>query len=312
MKLSLTTTAIGIFILITSCTSNRYVQNEYVSRTPNGIAINETLICDQTEISNFHWLEYRQWTKNTFGENSEEYKSTMPDTNVLMAIKEFRNYKDLYFRHPVFRDYPIVGISQKQAENYSQWRSDRVFENILIRDGVLQFNTNPTRENHFTIAKYFEGDYYQKVGDSADYRLEKVIPDMSRAYPVFKLPDTKERLMVLDYVDSTDHLFHSERPKKYHKWREENLPFQLAIARADSALQVPYRNIDSNPDKHDRYRLILDSRGNVAEWGAETNITYGGGWPHNVEYIMANDAVNSNNVNAWTGFRNVCTWRRWE
>lgn len=312
MKSNFTTTIFGTLFLITSCSTNRYIQNEHVSDTPNGIAINETLICDQTEISNFMWLEYQFWNKSTFGENSEEYLSTLPDTNVMYLVKEIRNHKDYYFRHPAFRNYPVVGITQEQAQKFSQWRSDRVFEQLLIRDGIISFNKYKTRDNYFTIEKYFKGEYYLRIGDSSNYTLELVTPDLSRAYPVFKLPNAEERLLVLDYVDSTDYRYHREKEKNYTKWRENNLPFQLAVASADSTVQIPYRAIQNNPDKRNRYKLILDSRGNVAEWGAENNITYGGGWPHNVEYIMDKDSVISPTPNAWTGFRNVCVWKKWE
>jgi hypothetical protein len=64
-------------------------------------------------------------------------------------------------------------------------------------------------------------------------------------------------------------------------------------------------------DTRNRFNLIHESRGNIAEWGAETNITYGGGWSHNVSYIMSKDTVSVTSPNAWTGFRNVCEWKKW-
>ena len=77
------------------------------------------------------------WTERVFGKTSEEFKSTLPDTSVwkmknytCLTMSVLENY---YLRHPMYRNYPLVGISQKQAIAFSKWRSDRVFEYILIK-----------------------------------------------------------------------------------------------------------------------------------------------------------------------------------
>lgn len=47
---------------------------------PGTIQINDTLYADETEISNFSWLEYEMWTAAIYGKNSKEHIATLPDT----------------------------------------------------------------------------------------------------------------------------------------------------------------------------------------------------------------------------------------
>ena len=42
-----------------------------------------------------------------------------------------------YLRHPAFADYPVVGVSWKQAVEFSNWRTDRVNEQILEEKGFI-------------------------------------------------------------------------------------------------------------------------------------------------------------------------------
>jgi len=46
----------------------------------------------------------------------------------------------MYFiilRHPAYRDYPVVGVSWLQATAYTEWRTDRVNEMIMAREGLI-------------------------------------------------------------------------------------------------------------------------------------------------------------------------------
>jgi formylglycine-generating enzyme required for sulfatase activity len=42
-----------------------------------------------------------------------------------------------YLRHPAYQDYPVVGVSWNQANDYCQWRTDRSNEYILQQKGLL-------------------------------------------------------------------------------------------------------------------------------------------------------------------------------
>lgn len=299
-----------LFISV-ACKQIEYVENPYAQYTPNGIAVNDTLICDQTEVSNFNWMEYRFWLKKTFGEDSPQYLSSAADTTIWDSLTCQKALKDYYGSHPAYKSYPVVGITQQQARDFSQWRSDRVFENYLIREGVIKPNPKQNASNYFSVERYFRGTYFDIAADTLPLNADiyRIRPDMNQRYPQFGLPDDSMRVAILNYVDVSDYLFHQKKAKKYQKWRETHLPFMLAIDGCETEPMRPdtYEDLD----KRSRFLMIYDSRGNAAEWGETENLTYGGGWPHNVEYIMSKDTVSSVGANAWTGFRNVCVWKTW-
>lgn len=101
---------------------------------PGTIQINDTLYADVTEISNFSWLEYEIWTAAIYGKNSKEHIATLPDTLCWREKLAYNEpYVQYYYRHVAYRDYPVVGISYNQAQNYCKWRTERVNSFLTIK-----------------------------------------------------------------------------------------------------------------------------------------------------------------------------------
>ena len=42
-----------------------------------------------------------------------------------------------YLRHPGYAEYPVVGVNWIQAVQFCQWRTDRVNESVLEREGYI-------------------------------------------------------------------------------------------------------------------------------------------------------------------------------
>jgi len=142
---------------------------------------------DRTEVSNFHWLEYVYWMKRVYYKSYPHiYKKSLPDTLVWRSPLSYREkFIDYYFRHPAYRDYPVVGVSWIQANDFCKWRTDRVNEAILVREGILnwhfadgelnevasandpkyasKFRSAP--ENMFNTDSYLAGQYNQTTKD---------------------------------------------------------------------------------------------------------------------------------------------------
>ena len=131
---------------------------------------------DETEISNFHWCEYLYWVGRTYIDFPMIYKKALPDTLCWREKLGFNEkYVEYYLRHPAYRDYPVVGVSWNQANDFAAWRTDRVNEYILIREGILLMNPNQQNEP-FTTDAYFAGQYEQGLnpqGQIADLNPSK-------------------------------------------------------------------------------------------------------------------------------------------
>jgi len=154
---------------------------------------------DETEIRNLDYLEYLHWTKRVFVVNGTEelsriYFDALPDTLVWRDPLAYNEpYVQYYLRHPAYRDYPVVGVSWLQASNYAKWRTDRVNESILIRQGVLQepsFDPN----NFYTDEAVLTGQYDSEVRTSWLRRGEARPLNMEDGYilPRYRLPTEAE------------------------------------------------------------------------------------------------------------------------
>ncbi len=116
---------------------------------------------DETEVANVHYLEYLYWLDRVFGdEYPEVYKRALPDTLVWRdRLSYTENYVELYLRHPAYQQYPVVGINWLQATDFCAWRTDRVNEQILVREGILRTNPSQKAEDNFNTDAYLAGQY---------------------------------------------------------------------------------------------------------------------------------------------------------
>ena len=120
---------------------------------------------DETEVSNIDYREYLYWINRVFGESYPEvYLNALPDT---LVWREELTYNEpmveTYFRHPSYDDYPVVGVSWLQANDFSRWRTDRVNEMLLIEKGILNENPDQKDEDNFNTESYLVGQYQGNV-----------------------------------------------------------------------------------------------------------------------------------------------------
>jgi formylglycine-generating enzyme len=155
---------------------------------------------DQTEIRNLDYLEYLYWLRRVFGTDYPEvYKRALPDTLVWREKLAFNEpYVDYYLRHPAYREYPVVGVNWTKATNYCSWRTDRVNEYILIREGVLKIDPNQSNEENFNTDAYLAGQYQGMIkNDLVDINptssgSRKVRMEDGILLPNFRLPTEAE------------------------------------------------------------------------------------------------------------------------
>ncbi len=116
---------------------------------------------DETEVANVHYLEYLYWLDRVFGTDYPEvYKKALPDTQVWRSKLAYNEpMVELYLRHPAYQYYPVVGVNWLQANDFAAWRTDRVNEQILIREGILRVNPAQVNEDNFNTDAYLAGQY---------------------------------------------------------------------------------------------------------------------------------------------------------
>jgi len=154
---------------------------------------------DETEVSNFSYLEYLYWTNRVFGPTFPDiYQKALPDTLVWREKLAYNEpYVEYYLRHPSYRDYPVVGIDWLQANEFCAWRTDRVNEFILIREGLLEHTPVSTDQDYFSTEAYLSGKWqgqlkqklpsFNNESPERDVRMEDGI-----FLPKYRLPTEAE------------------------------------------------------------------------------------------------------------------------
>lgn len=116
---------------------------------------------DEAEVSNLDYQEYIYWLNRVYGENYPSVvHNALPDTLVWLNKLSYNEpLVETYFRHPSYRNYPVVGVSWIQANDYAKWRSDRVNEQLLIDAGILDYDPDQKDDNNFNTEAYLAGQY---------------------------------------------------------------------------------------------------------------------------------------------------------
>jgi gliding motility-associated lipoprotein GldJ len=129
------------------------------NNSPRRITLDSYYI-DEVAVSNVNYREYLHWLRRVFTSYPSVHRNALPDTLVWrnpMAYNE--PYVRTYFRHPAFNDYPVVGVSWRQANDFCLWRTDRVNELLLIRKGILKMDLDQRDANSFNTEAYLMNEY---------------------------------------------------------------------------------------------------------------------------------------------------------
>jgi len=154
---------------------------------------------DETEVRNLDYLEYLHWLNRIYAIDDafyEVYKKALPDTLCWRDPLAYNDpYVEYYFRHPSYRDYPVVGVNWLQANDFCQWRTDRVNEFILIREGILDWDLGQSLDNNFSTDAYLAGKYegvVKQLIPKPDGTERKVRMEDGIFLPKYRLPTEAE------------------------------------------------------------------------------------------------------------------------
>jgi len=102
----------------------------------------QSFYMDETEVTNVMYLEYLDYLKSVYPPENPQYaniyKGALPDTLVWRNRLGFNEtMTNNYLRHPAYAEYPVVGVNWIQATQFAEWRTDRVNEAMLEKEGYL-------------------------------------------------------------------------------------------------------------------------------------------------------------------------------
>jgi len=153
---------------------------------------------DQTEVKNVDYREYLHWIHRVFIDYPLVYRKALPDTLVWRRPMAYNEpYVQYYFRHPSYNDYPVVGVNWLQASDYCAWRTDRVNEGILIREGILKPDPNQLNETNFNTEAYLAGQFEGLVNQNLrsldpNQEFRRVMIEDGILLPKYRLPTEAE------------------------------------------------------------------------------------------------------------------------
>ncbi len=135
---------------------------------------------DEVEVTNLEYMFYLEWMEKVFPRKDPQYQNiyeaAVPDTLVWRDVLGFNEIlTENYLRHPAYENYPVVGVSWVQANQYCKWRGNRVNEKILMDKGVLNplFDLDSLEvkgQNNFDTEAYLSNPNKLFGGDSTIYK----------------------------------------------------------------------------------------------------------------------------------------------
>lgn len=169
------------------------------NNTPRQITVS-SFFMDECEISNLDYLEYVHWLELIYGKDLPDIaKNALPDTLVWRNAMAYNEpMVEAYFRHPAYRDYPVVGVSWVKARDYAIWRTDRVNEIRLIEAGKIYYDPDQNMDNNFSTDAYLAGNYKGQIDENGftDVGDEEVVDRISMEngllLPRYRLPTEAE------------------------------------------------------------------------------------------------------------------------
>jgi formylglycine-generating enzyme len=143
--------------------------------TPKKNQVN-SFFMDEAEVTNIEYSLYVQYIKDVFPPSEEKYKyiysSVLPDTlSWGGTLTNPGTLHEEYFRNPAYADYPVVGVSWLQANEYCKWRTNLINLKTLIDRGYIKNIFEKDSISNFFDTEVFLADNTKLFnGDSTIYK----------------------------------------------------------------------------------------------------------------------------------------------
>jgi len=197
----------------------------------------QSFFMDETEVTNSMYLEYLKYLKKVYPPEDPKlggvYEAALPDTLVWRNRLSFNeDFVINYLRHPAFGEFPVVGVSWVQANQYAKWRTNRVNEAILEREGFLSedakfapFNGESPEFNSEAYLKNPSITYGGKIDSLQGKNKKDSIAVFAKAsdgiiLPSYRLP-TETEWEYAAQAQSGDREYNNYKGRKKYPWDGE-------------------------------------------------------------------------------------------
>lgn len=141
---------------------------------------------DEAEVTNSEYNLYVDYIKSVFPPSKNIYKhiytSVLPDTlSWGNTLTKTGSLHEEYFRNPAYADYPVIGVSWLQANEYCKWRTNLVnLKRLIDRGHIKNIFENDSVSNLFDTELFLSNSNLLFNGDSTIYKKGVPIRDLRK------------------------------------------------------------------------------------------------------------------------------------